>query len=103
VSLPAGVQASIAPLTTAVGEIYRYIIEAPAGMSENDIRALQDWVIRPELRIVSGVADVVSFGGTIKEYQVQVDPNLLKRYAVTLDQVNQALANNNSNVGGGTI
>lgn len=103
VSLPAGVQASIAPLTTAVGEIYRYIIEAPAGMSENDIRALQDWVIRPELRIVSGVADVVSFGGTIKEYQVQVDPNLLKRYAVTLDQVNQALTNNNSNVGGGTI
>ncbi len=103
VSLPAGVQASIAPLTTAVGEIYRYIIEAPAGMSENDIRALQDWVIRPELRIVSGVADVVSFGGTIKEYQVQVDPNLLKRYGVTLDQVNQALTNNNSNVGGGTI
>ncbi|MFZ6773323.1 efflux RND transporter permease subunit [Undibacterium sp. SXout7W] len=103
VSLPVGIQASIAPLTTAVGEIYRYIVEAPADMSENDIRALQDWVIRPELRIVSGVADVVSFGGTVKEYQVQVDPNALKRYSVTLDQVNQALANNSSNVGGGTI
>ncbi|MFZ6813371.1 efflux RND transporter permease subunit [Undibacterium sp. Rencai35W] len=103
VTLPMGIQASIAPLTTAVGEIYRYIIEAPTSMSENDIRALQDWVVRPELRIVPGVADVVSFGGTVKEYQVQVDPNLLKRYGITLDQINQALANNNANVGGGTI
>ncbi|MEB0233296.1 efflux RND transporter permease subunit, partial [Undibacterium sp. 10I3] len=73
------------------------------GMSENDIRTLQDWVVRPELRIVSGVADVVSFGGTVKEYQVQVDPNALRRYGITLDQVNQALANNNVNVGGGAI
>ncbi|MCU6435482.1 CusA/CzcA family heavy metal efflux RND transporter [Undibacterium sp. Jales W-56] len=103
VTLPTGVQASIAPLTTAVGEIYRYIIEAPAGTPENEIRSLQDWVVRPELRIVPGVADVVSFGGTVKEYQVQVDPNALKRYGITLDQVNAALTNNSSNVGGGTI
>lgn len=103
VTLPNGIQSSIAPLTTSVGEIYRYVIDAPAGMSENDIRTLQDWVVRPELRIVSGVADVVSFGGTVKEYQVQVDPNALRRYGITLDQVNQALANNNVNVGGGAI
>ncbi|MBC3884318.1 efflux RND transporter permease subunit [Undibacterium griseum] len=103
VNLPPGIQPSIAPLTTAVGEIYRYIIEAPATMSENDVRALQDWVVRPELRIVPGVADVVSFGGTVKEYQVQVNPNLLKRFGITLDQVNQALASNSNNVGGGTV
>lgn len=103
VILPTGVQATIAPLTTAVGEIYRYVLEVPKEMSENDARSLQDWTIRPELRIVSGVADVVSFGGTVKEYQVQVDPNALKRYGVTLDQVSQALTNNSSNVGGGTI
>lgn len=103
VTLPTGVQATIAPLTTAVGEIYRYVLEVPKDMSENDARSLQDWTIRPELRIVSGVADVVSFGGTVKEYQVQVDPNALKRYGVTLDQVSQALTNNSSNVGGGTI
>jgi cobalt-zinc-cadmium resistance protein CzcA len=103
VTLPSGVQATIAPLTTAVGEIYRYVLEVPKDMSENDARSLQDWTIRPELRIVSGVADVVSFGGTVKEYQVQVDPNALKRYGVTLDQVSQALTNNSSNVGGGTI
>ena len=103
VTLPSGIQASIAPLSTAVGEIYRYVIDAPAGMSENAIRSLQDWLIRPELRMVPGVADVVSFGGTVKEYQVQVDPAALKRYGVTLDQVSLALTNNSSNVGGGAI
>ena len=103
VVLPPGIQANIAPLTTAVGEIYRYVIDAPASMSENDIRSLQDWIVRPELRIVSGVADVVSFGGTVKEYQIQVEPSALKRYGITLDQVNQALINNNGNVGGGTV
>ncbi|HEV7616508.1 MAG TPA: CusA/CzcA family heavy metal efflux RND transporter [Burkholderiaceae bacterium] len=103
VTLPTGIQPSLAPLSTAVGEIYRYVVEAPAGMSENEIRSLQDWVIRPNLRIVSSVADVVSFGGTVKEYQVQIDPYALKRYGVTLDQVSQALTNNSANVGGGFV
>jgi heavy metal efflux system protein len=103
VTLPNGIQPSLAPLTTAVGEIYRYVVEAPKGMSQNEIRALQDWVIRPGLRIVPGVADVVSFGGTVKEYQVQVDPYALKRYGLSIDQVNQALVNNSANVGGGFV
>lgn len=103
VTLPPGLQPGLAPLTTAVGEVYRYILEAPAGMDANEVRALQDWVVRPQLRIVSGVADVVSFGGTVKEYQVQVDPAALKRYGVTIDQVSQALSNNSANVGGGLV
>ncbi|EGF32104.1 Cobalt-zinc-cadmium resistance protein CzcA; Cation efflux system protein CusA [Oxalobacteraceae bacterium IMCC9480] len=103
VTLPTGIQPSLAPLTTAVGEIFRYIVDAPAGMDANAVRALQDWVIRPGLRIVPGVADVVSFGGTVKEYQVQIDPAALKRYNVTLDQVSQALTNNSANVGGGLV
>ena len=103
VTLPAGIQPGLAPLTTAVGEIFRYIVEAPAGMDPNEVRALQDWVIRPRLRIVGGVADVVSFGGTVKEYQVQVDPDALKRYAVTIDQLSAALSNNSANVGGGLV
>lgn len=103
VVLPSGIQPSLAPLTTAVGEVFRYIVEAPPGMDANEIRALQDWVIRPNLRIVQGVGDVVSFGGTVKEYQVQIDPTALKRYGVTIDQVSQALANNSANVGGGFI
>ncbi|MFM2087559.1 MAG: heavy metal efflux pump, CzcA family protein, partial [Pseudomonadota bacterium] len=103
VNLPTGVQASLAPLSTAVGEIFRYVIEAPPGMDANEVRALQDWVIRPALRIVPGVADVVSFGGTVKEYQVQVDPAALQRYGVTIDQVSTALTNNSANVGGGLV
>ena len=68
------VQPGLAPLTNAVGEIYRYVLDAPSGMPLNEVRAVQDWVIRPALRQVPGVADVDSFGGAIKEYQVRVDP-----------------------------
>lgn len=103
VSLPANVQPTLAPLSTAVGEIYRYIVEAPAAMPESEVRALQDWVIRPGLRIVPGVADVVSVGGTVREYQVNIDPQSLRRYGVTMDQVSQALTQNSANVGGGFL
>ena len=103
VNLPTGVQATLAPLATAVGEIYRYVLDAPAAMPENEVRALQDWVVVPQLRIVPGVADVPSFGGSIKEYQVRIDPYALKRYGVTIDQVSQALASNSANIGGGLL
>lgn len=103
VTLPPGIQPSLAPLSTAVGEIYRYILEAPKDMPLTEVRALQDWVIRPALRIVPGIADVVSFGGAVKEYQVHANPYALKRYGVTLDQVSQALANNSANIGGGLM
>ena len=103
VNLPANVQPTLAPLSTAVGEIYRYIVEAPAAMPDSEVRALQDWVIRPGLRIVPGVADVVSVGGTVREYQVNIDPQSLRRYGVTMDQVSQALTQNSANVGGGFL
>src|ERR1019366_5297315 len=103
VNLPPGVQPSLAPLSTAVGEIYRYMIDAPADMPDYEVRALQDWVIRPNLRIVPGIADVVSFGGSIKEYQVRLNPYLLKKFALTIDQVAGALANNSANAGGGLL
>jgi len=103
VTLPPGVQPTLAPLTTAVGEIYRYVLEAPKDMPITEVRAIQDWVIRPNLRIVPNVADVVSFGGTIKEYQVRIDPYALKRYGVSIDQLSTALMNNSANVGGGFV
>ena len=103
VTLPNGIQPAIAPLTNAVGEVYRYVLDTPADMQIQDVRVLQDWVIRPALRTVPGVADVNSFGGVIKEYQVQVNPSLLRKFNVTLDQVSQALANNSSNSGGGVL
>ncbi|MQA18515.1 efflux RND transporter permease subunit [Rugamonas rivuli] len=102
VTLPTGVQPQLAPLSTAVGEVYRYAIDAPH-MSEADIRTLQDWTIRPALRMTPGVADVVSFGGTIREYQVEADPFLLAKYQVTLDQVSQAIGNGTGSAGGGLV
>lgn len=103
VNLPPGVQPSLGPLATAVGEVYRYVLEVPKDMPEYEARAIQDWVIQPRLRMVQGVADVVSFGGQVKEYQVRVDPYKLKRYNVTLDMVSQALSNNSGNYGGGLL
>ncbi|HUN68289.1 MAG TPA: CusA/CzcA family heavy metal efflux RND transporter [Burkholderiales bacterium] len=103
VNLPPGVQPALGPLTTAVGEIYRYVLEAPAEMPPYEVRAIQDWVVRPKLRMVPGVADIVSFGGSVKEYQVMVDPYALKKYGVTLDQVSQAVGANGANAGGGLL
>ena len=103
VSLPAGVQPGLGPLTTAVGEIYRYVLEAPPDMPATEVRAIQDWQIRPVLRMVPGVADVVSFGGEVKEYQVRVNAFALRRFGVTLDQVSQAVGANGANAGGGIL
>ena len=103
VTLPPGVTPTLAPLTTAVGEIFRYVIEAPATMPLNEIRAIQDWVVRPALRRVPGVADVTSFGGTVKEIQVNADPILMRRYGVTLNQLADTLAANNDSTGGGIL
>src|SRR3569623_1692166 len=102
-SLPPGIQPDLAPLTTGVGEIYRYVVKAPPTMSIEDVRVLEDWVIRPAIRSVAGIADVVSFGGTIKEYQVAVNTEKLRRFNVTLTQVSHALQNNSTNAGGGIM
>ncbi|MFZ4709075.1 MAG: efflux RND transporter permease subunit [Zwartia sp.] len=102
VNLPAGVQPQLAPLSTAVGEVYRSTIDAP-GLSDTEIRTLQDWTIRPALRMTPGVADVVSFGGAIKEFHIEIDPLTLRKYQITLSQLSQAVSNGNSSAGGGLI
>lgn len=102
VSLPADTDPVLGPLSTGVGEIYRYRIEAP-GMPLVEQRALQDWVVERRLRSVQGVADVVAFGGGVKQYQVNVDTNRLKNYQLSLQDVYQAIADNNANIGGGYI
>jgi cobalt-zinc-cadmium resistance protein CzcA len=103
ISLPPGYQPTLAPLTTAVGEIFRYLVDAPKDMPQREVRAIQDWQIIPMLRTVPGVADITSFGGAVKEYQVKLDPYLLKKFSISIDQVNQALSNNSGNVGGGLM
>ena len=101
--LPDGVSPELAPLTTAVGEIYRYVIEAPSSMTPMQLRDLQDWVIIPQLLQVPGLADVTTFGGPIKQFQVIPDPAKLRKYNLTLQDVIEAVQKNNQNTGGNVI
>jgi cobalt-zinc-cadmium resistance protein CzcA len=100
--LPAGVQPVLGPLTTGVGEIYRYVVHSD-NLSLTEIRALQDWVIAPHIKTAPGVADVSSFGGQVKQYQVNLDPERLRSFGLSAGQVMDALAANNSNTGGGVL
>jgi heavy metal efflux system protein len=102
VDLPAGVQPQLAPLSTAIGEIYRYRVVAP-GLSPSELRTLQDWVVSRQLKMIPGVADVVSFGGFIKQYEIAINTAQMKSYNVTLQQVFTALGRGNANAGGSFI
>ncbi len=94
----------LGPIATGLGEVFHYILYSPNGTkSLTDLRTLHDWVVRPELRKVSGVAEVNSWGGFKKEFHVVVAPELLLKYDLTLDDVSSALERNNENVGGGLI
>src|ERR1700730_1553692 len=103
--LPAGVSPTISP-ASPIGEIYRYQLKAKKNAlgeeiyTLNDLKALQDWLMEREFRRVPGIIDVTSFGGTVKRYEIQPDPERLKRFGITLNQLANALANSNANVGG---
>jgi cobalt-zinc-cadmium resistance protein CzcA len=105
VELPKGVTPVIAP-TSPTGEIYRYIIRSPKDAQGRDVyslydlKALNDWKLEKDFRRVPRIADVVSFGGAVKRYEVQPDPARLLQYGVTLEQLENAIAQSNSNVGG---
>ena len=102
VDLPTGIQPQLAPLSTAIGEIYRYRVAAK-GLSVTELRSIQDWVISRNLKTIPGVADVVSFGGFIKQYEIAVNSSQMKSYHVTLQQVFTALGRGNANAGGSFI
>lgn len=89
-------------ITTGLGQIYQYVVEGK-GHTTIDLRTIQDWIVKYNLRTVPGVTDVLSFGGDVKEYQVRVDPRSLLQYGVTLAQVREAVGANNRNVGAGYI
>jgi cobalt-zinc-cadmium resistance protein CzcA len=101
-SLPQGVQGGLAPITTPLGEIYMYRIKGE-GYSNQELRALQDWVIRPRLRTVDGTADVNSLGGEVRAFEVVPVPAQLAAQGLGLDDIEQALAKNNRNAGGDRI
>src|SRR5215467_1369889 len=99
--LPPGVQPQISP-QSPTGEIYRYTLKSPQDRygndlyTLNDLKALQDWVLEREFRRVPRIIDVSSSGGTVKRFEVQVDPDRLRRYGITLQQVQAALNNANA-------
>ena len=99
VELPPGVQPGLAPLSTPIGEIYRYRLKGD-NTSPTDLRSLQDWVVARHLKMTPGVADVVSFGGFIKQYQVSLRPDKMYAFHLTLQQVFTALGRGNANAGG---
>jgi cobalt-zinc-cadmium resistance protein CzcA len=99
VQLPNGVQPSLSPWW-AIAEIYRYELTANGGTSLTDLKTIQDWQVRREFRRIPGVIDVTAFGGTTKEYHIDIDPGKLLSYGVSLSQVMTALTNSNANVGG---
>ncbi|HXC61414.1 MAG TPA: efflux RND transporter permease subunit, partial [Nitrospiria bacterium] len=86
----------------ATGEIYRYTLEGDQ-ITVMDLRSLEDWVLEREFKKIPGIVDVVSFGGPVKQYQVQVDPFRLKYFNITLQQLLNAVANSNNNIGANVL
>lgn len=100
--LPDGVEPDVLPLQGPTGEIYRYTLKSDK-RSVRELKTLQDWVIERNLRSVPGVADVVSFGGEVKTFEVSVNPNKLSSYGISSIELYEAIANSNVNVGGDVI
>lgn len=101
-NLPKGAIPGLDPLSSPIGEIYRYIIVS----NRYDIRSLkdfQDWIIIPRIKQVQGIADVTNFGGITTQYQLEIDPKKLEQYKTTLTEVENAIINNNNNVGGSIL
>ena len=98
--LPAGLAPSLSPLYSPSGLIYRYVIQSP-DRSPQELKTIEDWVLERHYRSIQGVADDSGLGGTTMQYQVLLDPHKLFAYGVTVPQISQQLAANNSNSGGG--
>jgi len=102
VELPDGVVPQLGPFATPIGEVYRYTLDG-AGGDPRLLRTLQDWVVRPMLLRVNGVADVVSYGGLVREIHVQPDPLRLAAFGLTLDDLEQSIRAGSMNASGGVL
>lgn len=106
--LPEGIEPELGPITTALGEIYRYTVEYDKKDTNSIdeltmLRTVQDWTIRPLLKTISGVVDVNSFGGYVKQFQVLVEPANLLKYDINLKEVFESIASNNANAAGNIL
>lgn len=105
VELPDGLaRPQLGPIATGLGEVFHYIVRSTdANRTPTELRTLQDWVVKPELRKVPGVAEVNTWGGFEKQFHVVVEPDRLVKYRLTFDELVEALQANNHNVGGGQL
>ena len=106
--IPKGVgNPSMGPITTGLGEIYQYVVKAKKGYEgkydETELRTIQDWIVRRDLLRVEGIADVSSFGGKLKQYEIAIKPDKLNAFGITIDDVFSAVEKNNQNTGGAYI
>jgi len=101
-SLPSGAESSLAPPTTPAGELYRYTLEGE-GRSLLELRELQDWVVSPRFLQVSGVGDAFAFGGLVKQYRIEVDPQAMHRFGLSINRIADAVGANNQNAGGSLL
>ena len=100
--VPADAKPQLGPLASVIGEVYRYTLESKT-MPLYELKALQDWTLEREFKKVPGVADIVSWGGGIKQYQITIDPARLRAYNLALKQVFDAVSANNANAGGSYV
>jgi len=101
-ALPEGVTPTLGPLSTPIGELYRYTLQSDS-FDVMKLREIEDWVVEPRFLQVSGVADVTPFGGLIKQYQIEIDPLALDKYGLSISQIAQAVNSNNQNAGGALL
>ena len=102
VTMPQGITPSMGPNDTGTGQIYIYAVKSPK-RSNMELRTIQDWTITPALKAVPGVADCLSFGGEVKQFQVMIDPDRLKALGLGIDDVSGAISKNNQNSGGNYV
>jgi cobalt-zinc-cadmium resistance protein CzcA len=100
--LPEGASSGLGPISTGLGEVYQYTLESP-DLDLMELRSLQDWVLRPILRTVPGVAGVDSFGGNVRQFHVVADPMALRQYGLALEELAAAVAANNGVAGGAFV
>lgn len=100
--LPDSVTPTLGPLSTPIGELYRYTLSG-GGLDAMKLRELQDWVVEPRFLQVPGVADVTPFGGLVKRYEIQIDPMLLSKYGLSIAQIADSVRANNNNAGGAML
>jgi len=100
--LPDGVTPTLGPLSSGIGELYRYVLQAPT-YDAMQLREIQDWVIVPRLLQVEGVADVVTFGGQVRQYRIELEPKSLDKYRLSVRQIADAVKSNTRNAGGALL